>query len=46
MKYGGIDLPSNNCVVVVTDESDRVIVSKRVPNTLSGIVELLKSYMN
>jgi transposase len=44
MKYSGIDLHSNNCVVVVTDESDRVIVSKRVPNTLSGIVELLKPH--
>jgi hypothetical protein len=32
MKYSGIDLHSNNSVVVVTDESDRIIVSRRVPN--------------
>ncbi len=29
MKYSGIDLHSNNCVVVVTDEEDRVVVEKR-----------------
>jgi len=29
MKYSGIDLHSNNCVVVVTDEEDRV--GKRSP---------------
>ena len=26
MKYSGIDLHSNNCVVTVTDERDRVVV--------------------
>jgi transposase len=34
MKYSGIDLHSNNCVVVVTDEEDRVVVEKRLPNEL------------
>lgn len=41
MKYSGIDLHSNNCVVVVSDEQDRVLVSKRVPNQLEAIIALL-----
>lgn len=43
MKYSGIDLHSNNCVIVIMDE-DRVIVSKRMPNSLAGIIELLKPH--
>jgi len=41
MKYSGIDLHSNNSVVTVTDEEDRVIAEKRLPNDLTRIVELL-----
>ena len=41
MKYSGIDLHSNNSVVVVSDESDRVCVSRRVPNSLPLVLELL-----
>lgn len=41
MKYSGIDLHSNNSVVTVIDEQDRVIVEKRLPNDLSKIVALL-----
>jgi hypothetical protein len=37
MKYSGIDLHSNNSVVVATDEQDRVLVSKRLPNQLEGV---------
>lgn len=44
MKYSGIDLHSNNSVVVITDETDRVIVSKRMPNSLPEIIELLKPH--
>jgi transposase len=40
-KYSGIDLHSNNSVVVVTDETDRIIVEKRMPNDLSAIIDLL-----
>ena len=40
-KYSGIDLHSNNCVVVVTDGDDRVLCEKRVPNNLETIVALL-----
>jgi len=31
MKYSGIDLHSNNSVVTVTDETDRVVAEKRLP---------------
>lgn len=31
-KYCGIDLHSNNSVVVVTDEADRVLYQRRLPN--------------
>ena len=41
MKYSAIDLHSNNSVVVVTDEADRVIVERRMPNELRAIVALL-----
>jgi transposase len=43
-KYSGIDLHSNNCVVVVIDEDDRVLCEKRVPNNLEQIVALLASH--
>lgn len=41
MKYSGIDLHSNNSVVTVTDEEDRVVAEKRLPNDLSKIVGML-----
>ncbi len=37
MKYCGIDLHSNNSVVMITDEADHVVYSKRMPNDLSQI---------
>ena len=40
-KYSGIDLHSNNSVVVVIDENDRVLCERRVPNNLEQIVALL-----
>lgn len=45
-KYSGIDLHSNNCVVVVSDEDDRVCCERRVPNDLAKIVALLEPYRN
>jgi hypothetical protein len=36
MNYSGIDLHSNKSVVVVTDERDRVVAEKRLPNDLEG----------
>jgi len=41
--YAGIDLHSNNNVLVVLDESDRVIYQKRLPNVLSDIMPALAS---
>ena len=46
MKYSGIDLHSNNSVVTVTDEDDRVVVEKRVPNDLAKILGLLAPWRN
>lgn len=46
MKYSGIDLHSNNSVVVVTDEADRVVAEKRLPNDLSRIVAFLWPWRN
>ncbi len=36
-KYIGIDLHSNNSVVVVTDEEDRINFQRRLPNNLNEI---------
>jgi transposase len=41
MIYGGIDLHSNNSVIVTIDESDRVVGQKRLPNDLTKIVGFL-----
>lgn len=41
MKYGGIDLHSNNSVVTVTDDTDRVVAEKRRPNDLAKIIGFL-----
>lgn len=42
--YSGIDLHSNNSVVVVTDETDRVVCRGRVPNELAKVLEALEPY--
>ncbi|HMM47839.1 MAG TPA: IS110 family transposase [Thiobacillaceae bacterium] len=41
MRFCGIDLHSNNSVVVVTDETDKVLVSRRCPNDLEKMLTLL-----
>ena len=41
MRFCGIDLHSNNSVVVVSDETDKVLLSRRCPNDLSKILTLL-----
>ena len=41
MNYSGIDLHSNNSVVVVTDEKDRVVAERRLPNDLKKLLEFL-----
>jgi transposase len=44
MKYSGIDLHSNNSVVVVSDETDRVVYRRRLPNELGKVLEALEPY--
>jgi len=44
MKYSGIDLHSNNSVVVVSDEADRVVYERRLPNELAKVLEALEPY--
>ena len=43
-KYSGIDLHSNNSVVVVADENDRVLYAKRLPNELGKVLEALQAH--
>ena len=40
----GIDLHSNNHVVVVIDEENRRLVEKRLPNSLAHTAALLAPY--
>ena len=42
--YCGIDLHSNNNVVVLSDEADRVLYRKRLPNELGKVLEALEPY--
>jgi transposase len=44
MKYSGIDLHSNNSVVVVIDEADRVVCRRRLPKELAKVLEALEPY--
>lgn len=41
MNYSGIDLHSNNSVVSVIDEADRVVAEKRLPNDMAKILAFL-----
>jgi len=44
MKYSGIDLHSNNSMVVVSDEADRVLVRRRLANDAAAILALLAAH--
>jgi transposase len=44
MKYCGIDLHSNNSVVMVSDEKDRIVLQKRLPNDLGQIQAALEPH--
>ena len=46
MKYCGIDLHSNNSVVVVSDEEDRIVLQKRLPNELGQIRAALEPHQD
>lgn len=42
--YSGIDLHSNNSVVALSDEDDRIIYRKRLPNDLGIVLQGLAPY--
>ena len=44
MNYCGIDLHSNNCVVIVSNDEDRIMYQKRLPNELAQIATALEPY--
>ena len=44
MNYCGIDLHSNNCVVIVSNDEDRIMCPKRLPNELAQIATALEPY--
>ena len=43
-KFSGIDLHSNNSFVVISDETDRVVYSHRLPNELPMILAALEPH--
>ncbi|WP_295404108.1 hypothetical protein [uncultured Thiocystis sp.] len=42
--YGGIDLHSNNRVVVLLDETDAAVYRQRLPNDLSAVLDALAPF--
>ncbi|MFK4448681.1 transposase [Caballeronia udeis] len=44
MKYSGIDLHSNNAMIAVIDDQDRVLYCKRLANDLSSIIAVLAPF--
>ena len=41
MKFNGIDVYSNNSVVVISDQEDRLVYQRRLPNDLGQILAAL-----
>src|SRR5260370_36764536 len=46
MMYSGIDLRSNNSVVAVIDDGDRVVAQKRLPNDIGKITGFLARWQD
>src|ERR1700681_107310 len=44
MKFSGIDLHSNNSVVVISEETDRIVYQKRLPNNRAQIQAALEPH--
>lgn len=42
--YGGIDLHSNNSVIVLSDEQDKVVYRRRMPNDLPLVLADLEPH--
>jgi len=43
-KYSGIDLHSNNNLTSISDENDRVLYARRLPNELGKVLEALEPH--
>src|SRR5438034_1204096 len=46
MMYSGIDLHSNNSVVAIIDDADRIVAQKRLPNDITKIVGFLARWQD
>ena len=46
MMYGGIDLHSNNSVIAIIDDADRVVAQKRLPNDITKIIGFLARWQD
>lgn len=46
MLFCGIDLHSNHCLVVVSDDADKVVYFKRLPNELATICAAMSPYQH
>src|SRR5258705_10559846 len=46
MMYSGIDLHSNNSVIAIIDDDDRVVAQKRLPNDITKIVDFLARWQD
>jgi transposase len=46
MMYSGIDLHSNNSLVAIIDDADRVVAQKRLPNDVTKIVGFLARWQD
>jgi transposase len=46
MMYSGIDLHSNNSVVAIIDDADRVVAQKRLPNDITKITGFLARWQD
>ena len=44
--YGGIDLHSNNSVIALSDEEDRVVFRRREANDLERVLQLSTSSLS
>ena len=42
--YGGVDLHSNNAMYVITDEGDKQLLRKRLPNELPVVLKALAPF--
>ena len=43
-KFSGIDLHSNNSLIVVSDEADKIVYQRRHPNDLAEILRALEPH--